>query len=95
MVDNKSIWRYTNSIVNNKEQEMHELLIKDEIYFGMFTERGNRVVHGIIVAAKELGWGFDEVMDLLNDIATVEEFAEASDTAVREYVYEAIYGYGE
>lgn len=74
---------------------MHESLIKDEIYFGMFTERGNRVVHGIIVAAKELDWDFGEVMDLLGDIATLEEFAEATDTAVREYVYEAIYGYGE
>jgi hypothetical protein len=95
MVDNKSFWAYNNGIVNNKEQEMHELLINDEIYFGMFTERGNRVIHGIVIAAKELNWSFEEVMDLLNDIATVEEFAEASDTAVREYVYEAIYGYGE
>jgi len=74
---------------------MNELLINDEIYFGMFTERGNRIVHGIVIAAKELNWSFDEVMDLLNDIATLEEFAEASDTAVREYVYEAIFGYGE
>lgn len=74
---------------------MNELLINDEIYFGMFTERGNRVVHGIVIAAKELNWSFDEVMDLLNDIATLEEFAEATDTAVREYVYEAIFGYGE
>ena len=95
MVDNKSIWAYNNGIVNNKEQEMNELLINDKPYYGMFTERGNRIVDGIVIAAKELNWSFDVVMDLLNDIAKVEEFAEASDTAVREYTYEAIFGYGE
>lgn len=69
---------------------MNELLINDKPYYGMFTEKGNRVVDGIVIAAKELGWDFNEVIDLLNDIAKVEEFAEATDTAVCEYVYEAI-----
>ena len=90
LVDNKSIWVYNVCIVNNKEQEMNELLISEEIYFGMFTDRGNRVVHGIVIAAKELDWSFTKVLDLLSDIATVEGFEEATDTSVREYVYEAL-----
>jgi hypothetical protein len=61
-------------------------------HYGMFTDKGNQVVDGIVIAAKELGWSFDEVLDILFDIATVDGFGEATDTAVKEYVYEALEG---
>jgi hypothetical protein len=61
-------------------------------HYGMFTDNGNRVIDGIVIAAKELGWSFDEVLDILFDIATVDGFGEATDTAVKEYVYEALEG---
>ena len=67
---------------------MNEALINDTADFGMFTERGNRVVHGITVAALELGWTWPEVYDILCDIATIQGLEEATDTMVRELVYD-------
>jgi hypothetical protein len=32
---------------------------------------------------------------MLGELSELEGFEEATDTAVREYVYEAIFGYGE
>ena len=58
--------------------------------YGMFSDRGNRVIDGVVISAKELGWSFEYVLEFLGDIATVEGFEEATDTAVKEYVYEAL-----
>lgn len=58
--------------------------------YGMFSDRGNRVIDGIIIAAKELGWTFAEVRDVLSDISMVTGFEEATDTMVVENVYEAL-----
>jgi len=60
------------------------------MYYGMFSDRGNRVIDGVVISAKELGWSFEYVLELLGDIATVEGFEEATDTAVKECVYEAL-----
>ena len=59
--------------------------------YGMFTEYGNRVVDGVVIAAKQLNWSPEEVIDILKDISTVKGLHEAYDTAVVEYVYEAIF----
>lgn len=61
-------------------------------YYGMFTDLGNQVVDGIVIIAKELNWSWQEVNDVLYNISNVEGFGEATDTAVREYVYEALQG---
>jgi hypothetical protein len=61
------------------------------MYYGMFTDKGNQIVDGIVIAAKESGWSYDYVMGRLTDLASVEGFEEAMDTAVKEYVYEAIF----
>jgi len=95
MVDNKSIWAYNNGIVNNKEQEMNELLINDKPYYGMFTDNGNAVIDGVVFCAKKMNWSWNLVNDMLTQISTVDGFGEATDTAVREYVYEAIFPQGE
>lgn len=58
--------------------------------YGMFTDEGNRVVDGIVIAAKELGWSFGDVYRILSVISRAEGLSEATDTAVREYVYKAL-----
>lgn len=61
------------------------------VSYGMFTEYGNRVVDGVVIAAKQIGWSPKEVVDLLDDISTVRGLHEAGDTEVRERVYAAIF----
>ena len=57
--------------------------------YAMFTPEGNAAVHGIVVAAhyKNLTWS--EVYQLLVTLSKIEKFGEATDTAVREMVYDA------
>ena len=95
MVDNESIWAYNIGIVNNKEQQMNEALIYEIPYYGMFTDAGNLVVHSIVKVAKQNNLSFPIVNKMLGELSELEGFEEATDTAVREYVYEAIFGYGE
>ena len=59
--------------------------------YGMFTEYGNRVVDGVVIAAKQLGWTAAEVREIMDDISTVRGLHEAGDTAVRERVSAAIF----
>ena len=59
--------------------------------YGMFTEYGNRVVDGVVITAKQLGWTAAEVREIMDDISTVRGLHEAGDTAVREAVSGAIF----
>lgn len=59
-------------------------------YYGMFTENGNRVIDGIVTFAKEYNYSWSCVDEILTKISKIEGFEEATDTAVREYVYEAL-----
>ena len=64
--------------------------------FGMFTAEGNYMVARIATAARTLAtadgeasawaWAYRE----LRKLATADEFGEATDTDVREQVYDAI-----
>ena len=74
---------------------MNDQLINNEVYYGMFSENGNKVIDGIVFCAKKMNWSWTLVNDMLSRLSTVPGFEEATDTAVREYVYEAIFGYGE
>jgi hypothetical protein len=58
--------------------------------YAMFTELGNAAVHAIVVAARanELTWA--QVYRALCQLSEHKEFGEATDTAVREVVYDAI-----
>ena len=58
--------------------------------YGMYTELGNAAVHAIVVAARanELTWA--QVYRALYQLSEQKEFGEATDTAVREYVYHAL-----
>ena len=61
--------------------------------YSMFTPEGNAAVHALVVAAKESNTSWSKVYAQLCQLATRKEFAEATDTAVREVVYDAIGAY--
>ena len=63
-----------------------------EIYYGMFSDEGNLAVHGLVNNAinQKLSWA--ETYQNLRDLAdsNPDSFGEATDTMVREMVYDAI-----
>ena len=61
-----------------------------EIYYGMFTDAGNAAVHAIVEQARASNLAWLEVYQELVRLADVEVFGEATDTMVREIVYDAL-----
>ena len=60
------------------------------IDYAMFTEEGNVMVNAIVTAAIDMERDYDYVMDKLNMLQETEAYAEATDTEVREIVYEVM-----
>lgn len=60
--------------------------------FGMFTDRGNAAVAFIVAYHRQHKSDWELVEQNLRDLAWYdpEAFGEATDTAVKEYVYEAL-----
>ena len=58
--------------------------------YAMYTELGNAGVHGIVVAAKLNSWTWAQTVNALRHLSETEVFAEATDTMVREYIYDAL-----
>ena len=65
------------------------------IDYAMFTEEGNAMVNAIVTAAIDMERDFDYVMDKLNILQETEAYAEATDTEVRETVYEVMRNHEE
>jgi hypothetical protein len=88
VVDQKYTICYNVVIVNNKEQAMN-IPIPD---YSMFSYQGNLAVHGIVTAARENQLTWSEVYAALSSLARYypDECGEATDTAVRECVYDAL-----
>lgn len=59
--------------------------------YGMFTDAGNAAIDGLVTVAKSLELKQSEVYKALNVLAQNPRFSEATDTAVREAVYCAIF----
>lgn len=59
-------------------------------YYGMFTDEGNALVHGVVECAKIANMNWQGVEEILNKIAEIDGFREASDTAVRDEVHIAL-----
>ena len=59
--------------------------------YGMFTDAGNQAVESIVILKfqRQLSWA--TVQAMLAALALEEVYAEATDTAVREAVYEACF----
>ncbi len=62
--------------------------------YGMFSESGDILVDGIVLEAKQYNHSWSLVFDRLCELGKTEEFGEATDTMVRENVFDAI-GYGD
>jgi len=58
--------------------------------YAMYTELGNAAVHGVVTAARQSNASWAQVYQWLQTLAEQEQFAEATDTMVREYVYDAL-----
>lgn len=58
--------------------------------FGMFSVEGNEAVADIVVAAKFHNHSWAWTYTQLCELAQQDEFGEATDTEVRERVYDAI-----
>jgi hypothetical protein len=58
--------------------------------FGMFTEAGDREVYRIVDLARRAGLTWWQVSGLLQQLSLEADFAEATDTVVRERVWEEL-----
>jgi hypothetical protein len=75
--------------MNNKQ--MADLgYATDKPYFGMFTEAGNEAIDSLVTGAKKLELDWPAVYFALTVLARNPKFSEATDTAVREAVYDAL-----
>jgi hypothetical protein len=59
-------------------------------YYGMFSEAGNQAIDGLVTVAKAMELRWPEVYAALEVLGDNPKFREATDTAVREMVYEAL-----
>ncbi len=61
-------------------------------HYGMYTDAGNEAVDSIVEMAckHQLSWA--TVRGMLSALAQEEAYDEATDTAVREAVYETLFG---
>jgi hypothetical protein len=61
--------------------------------YGMFTDCGNVMVDSIVNKARRDNLTWKQVYNMLGDLADLnyDRFGEATDTAVREAVYSAVY----
>lgn len=61
-------------------------------HYAMFTEAGNFAVDMIVSFATKNNLSWDETYSMLEKLSQQKGCEEATDTAVREYVYEAVFG---
>ena len=58
-------------------------------YYGMFTDAGNAAVNSIVQGAISNDLDWPEIYYSLVELSQCENFEEATDTVVREMVYDA------
>jgi hypothetical protein len=56
--------------------------------FGMFTEEGNDVIYQLCINAQKYYYDWRQVLKRLQHLAEHPRFGEATDTVVRERVYD-------
>lgn len=70
------------------------MMVKKEMkmvqYFGMYSDAGNQAVADVVAFAQKLSMDWTGVLGLLEQLAKKEDFAEATDTMVREIVYDTM-----
>jgi hypothetical protein len=65
-------------------------LASDKPYYGMFTEAGNEAIDSLIAGAKKLDLDWPAVYFAFQVLSRNPKFGEATDTVVRERVYDAL-----
>ena len=60
--------------------------------YGMYTDAGNAVIGSVVDLARKHQLTWHTVHDMLEAISLEEAYEEATDTAVREAVYETLFG---
>ena len=68
---------------------MHNNIVIPE--FGMFTEEGDYEIFRIVDLAKRARLTWSQVSGLLDQLSNTEGFEEATDTVVRERVWECLF----
>jgi hypothetical protein len=58
--------------------------------YGMYTDAGNSAIDSIVEMARKHQLSWQTVYDMLEAISLEEAYEEATDTAVREAVYETL-----
>ena len=58
--------------------------------YRMFSDAGNEAIDGLVTVAKAMDLKWPEVYSALQVLAQNPKFAEATDTVVREAVYDAM-----
>jgi len=58
--------------------------------YGMYTDAGNAVIGSIVDLARKHQLSWHTVYDMLAAVSLEEAYEEATDTAVREAVYETL-----
>jgi hypothetical protein len=61
-------------------------------HYGMYTDAGNEAVNSIVEMACKHQLSWPTVHDMLEAISLEEAYEEATDTAVKEAVYETLFG---
>ena len=60
--------------------------------YGMYTDAGNEAVHSIVEMAGRHHLSWPTLVGMLSALALEEAYDEATDTAVKEAVYETLFG---
>lgn len=58
--------------------------------YAMYTDLGNAAVHAIVQRARADKMNWIQTCNALQDLAELEQFSEATDTIVRECVYDTL-----
>lgn len=58
--------------------------------YAMYTELGNAAIHAVVIAAEAGNLSWKQVLGTLDRLSREKVFAEATDTMVRECVYDAL-----
>lgn len=59
--------------------------------YGMNTDIGNNAIHSILLDALENKMHWSQVRDILVELSKKDGFEEATDTAVRERIYNKLF----
>lgn len=71
-----------------KENRMQNIIVPE---FGMFTQAGDHEVYRIVDLALRANLTWDQVKGLLEQLSNTLGYEEATDTVVREQVWEYLF----